>query len=354
MQWGRGGPPPNAPGGQGNAWQSPFAAAAPRNPPPPRGSRGVIVLIVALVVATIAVGVGVYLVSGSDSRSSDQADVTVRPTPTTISSTQLTPSPTTTTRTAIPSSTVPRWTKPVEPQPVLALGDNPLFSKTTTGLISSPCNLPGWGADITSAKSFFMTASGCAGKMWQNLLTNDNGLPYAPPTVRVLEPGGAAQTNCTGATANFSAFYCPTDKTIVLPTGNLQTGKYGNNWGIYLAVFAHEYAHHAQELAGITAKMNQERAAAGARTARGLEISRRYELQAQCFSGMFITALVAAGSLTADQARAVIGDQYGRGDDGEMSDHGSNEHYGAWFEQGYKHNRVAQCNTWTVSADQVT
>lgn len=73
-----------------------------------------------------------------------------------------------------------------------------------------------------------------------------------------------------------------------MSTVSMSPNRYGNHDGFYLAVYAHEYGHHVQELSGISSEEWNQRVAAGVDSPVGLELSRRSELQAQCFSGMFL------------------------------------------------------------------
>ncbi|WP_189595211.1 neutral zinc metallopeptidase, partial [Nocardia cerradoensis] len=89
-----------------------------------------------------------------------------------------------------------------------------------------------------------------------------------------------------------------------------------------------------------------ERVDAGTRSERGLELSRRIELQAQCFDGMYLGSAQDGGALTTAQIGLAVRDAGGRGDGPTDSpDHGSPDNSGAWFELGVEHNRTAQCNT---------
>ncbi|MEV5647730.1 neutral zinc metallopeptidase [Nocardia sp. NPDC052254] len=130
---------------------------------------------------------------------------------------------------------------------------------------------------------------------------------------------------------------------------------YGDRWYVYLAVFAHEYGHHVQAISGISQKSSRDRYNAGVSSATGLELSRRLELEAQCFGGMFFGSSLFVGTITNDQGYFVKQDNYDRGDDhSDVRDHGANQHYGAWYAQGEEHNRTWMCNTWNSPSDAVS
>ncbi|TDH48693.1 hypothetical protein E2F47_23000, partial [Mycobacterium eburneum] len=114
--------------------------------------------------------------------------------------------------------------------------------------------------------------------------------------------------------------------------------------------------HHIQNLTGTLSAYWQARRAAGEDSGAGLEFSRRSELQATCFSGMFVGSIIDTGGMfTADDYRIALDDQQHRGDwqAGQPRDHGSTQHNGAWWQQGADNDRVAMCNTWSASSSDV-
>lgn len=230
---------------------------------------------------------------------------------------------------------------------------NPLLTDPDATLLPADCDYAPWGTDESTARAFFGSAEKCLEDAWRPVL-EQAGLPFTPPTVNVTEDTDGITTPCTGATSNFAAFYCPANKSIYMPISQLQTDMYGDNWVVYLSVFAHEYGHHVQNLSGILRKVNSDRVDLGPRTPQGLELSRRVELQANCFDGMYLTSSTQGGSLTSGQLGLAREDAGGRGDrSGDMRDHGSPENSGLWFGRGADHNRAAQCNTFIASAGEV-
>ncbi|MEU7633472.1 neutral zinc metallopeptidase [Nocardia sp. NPDC049220] len=232
-------------------------------------------------------------------------------------------------------------------------GRNPLLTNPNATLVPARCAYSAWGTQVDVARKFFETAASCLEAAWKPLLGKAN-LPFQPPALNVSATTAGITTPCTGSTSNFAAFYCPANKTIYLPISQLQTDYFKDNWVVYLSVFAHEYGHHVQAMSGILRKANSERADVGPRSTVGLELSRRVELQANCFDGMYLSSSAGGGSLTNPQLTVARKDAYGRGDQaGDMRDHGTSENGGVWFETGLDENLAAQCNTFTASADAV-
>jgi predicted metalloprotease len=232
-------------------------------------------------------------------------------------------------------------------------GSNPLVTDPNATLLPVRCNYAPWGTQVDTARKFFETAAGCLEAAWKPVLEKAN-LPFQSPLLNVSATTAGITTPCTGTTSNFAAFYCPANKTVYMPISQLQTGLFKDNWVVYLSVFAHEYGHHVQAMSGILRKANSDRVDAGARSDKGLELSRRVELQANCFDGMYMASSSGGGSLTPAQITLARRDAHGRGDQrGDMRDHGTAENGGAWFETGVDKNRSAQCNTFTASANAV-
>ncbi|MFE6863780.1 neutral zinc metallopeptidase [Nocardia sp. NPDC057668] len=246
-------------------------------------------------------------------------------------------------------------TYPAQPDApgVAKTSDNPLVVDTGLTLIPANCDYTPWSTQLSAARTFFDTAAKCLEDAWRPLFTEVN-LAFEAPKVMVSEGTSGITTLCTGNSSSFAAFYCSADKTIYMPISQLQTDMYGDNWVVYLSVFAHEYGHHVQAQSGILGKVHQERRTAGTRSDGGLELSRRTELQANCFDGMFLASSKGGGALTSAQINVAKNDIYHRGDaPGDMRDHGSSQNSGGWFELGYDKNRTAQCNTFAAAASKV-
>lgn len=236
---------------------------------------------------------------------------------------------------------------------VQATADNPLLTNADYTLLPAKCAYTAWSTQVDVARKFFETAASCLQSAWKPLFDKMN-LPFEPPKLNVSATTSGITTLCTGSSNNFAAFYCSADMTIYMPISQLQTDLFGNNWVVYLSVFAHEYGHHVQAQAGILGKVHSQRRDAGARSDLGLELSRRTELQAQCFDGMYLSSSSNGGSLTSAQIGVARNDAYHRGDaPGDMRDHGTASNMGTWFETGYDKDRTMQCNTFSVPASKV-
>ncbi|WP_028661873.1 neutral zinc metallopeptidase [Saccharomonospora saliphila] len=239
------------------------------------------------------------------------------------------------------------------PRKIYALADHPILQDPDAGLRNRACVLPAWESSPAGAQTFFRAARECLDAAWEPFL-RAYGLPFRPPTLH-FPSATSFETECGTITVGITtaAYYC--ENNLYLPYDGLQTSQYGNAPGVYLALFAHEYGHHVQELAGIMDAAWERIYDAGTDSAAGREMSRRKELQAQCFSGMFLGAHVdQGGTITRQMYDRAWYDQETRGDDTSGThDHGSNANYAKWWRAGAYDNRIADCNTFDAPSAEV-
>ncbi|MBB3661804.1 hypothetical protein FB384_000708 [Prauserella sediminis] len=246
---------------------------------------------------------------------------------------------------------------PAGPEKVYKLGQHPLFQNTDGGLTANACPLPAWQDTDAAAKAFLTAANDCLNTTWGDLLRAYN-LPFERPTLH-FPRGRSYNTPCGTEQVSIkrAAVYC--ENNLYVPIAGLQLENYPNRPGIHLALLAHEYGHHVQYVSGILdAAWQQINNAGGLGTTKGDAVSRRMELQAQCFSGMFMgshTGRSGADGVTQTMLDHAWYNQQERGDDTSgTTDHGSNENYAAWWQQGSRDNRLYQCNTWLAEAGSVS
>jgi predicted metalloprotease len=324
--------------------------------PRPKSNTGP--LVATIVVAVLVVSAGLVGILALNDRGDHVADTGYAEPAATSSETGTTSETADTTTSDVPLTTTtdepapttddtPTETTPAGPQPVYELGENPLFAGDL-GAPAITCNLSRWQTTPQGAKAFFTSALPCLNAAWQPVMARA-GLPFFPPAMEF--PEGTNWSSPCGSVAGgggaVAAFYCGENNTLYMPFAGLQTEMYGAHPGVYLAVFAHEYGHHVQSMSGVLDTYSQARYDAGVDTEPGLVLSRRLELQAQCFSGMFMAASYGRGSVNdtiLDEARTT----QDRGDHtaGLPRDHGTDAHASSWWEQGAQKNRTFQCNTW--------
>lgn len=339
------------------AQQQPQHSAAQFSRQPRR--TGPVIAICVGVVSVLALGlvVAVSLASREDTdlaNTGNQGGPAVSATPPPPSSTSTWPS------TPSPSSSrdepTTRTTTPSAPQPrkVLRLADHPILQDPSAGLHGQTCALPTWQSSQSGAQAFFSAAADCLNAAWGPFLAAHD-MPFTPPALH-FPTGPRFQTDCGTIEVGIAtaAYYC--ENNLYVPYGGLQTEQYGDSPGVYLALFAHEYGHHVQEMTGMMDAAWEKIYAAGRNSPAGLEMARRKELQAQCFSGMFLrTHIGNGGSGTQRMYDRAWQDQQTRGDDTSGSnDHGSNAHYAGWWRTGAQQNRIADCNTFAAASSEVS
>jgi predicted metalloprotease len=311
------------------AWPPVPMSPYPPPPPPRRPSRRPFVTL--FLIGLVVLGVAVI---GLNGRSRSQ---------------QSSPPPPTGLPTSVPSTSPGTGGNP---DGVDKLGDNPLFS-ASGGPKQVTCQLPRWQSVPAASNAYFTAALPCLDAAWSPVLQSVS-LPFHEP--KLAFPSGKTWSSPCGSVSQeeAAAFYCGGDQTLYMPMSGLQTDVFGNHSGAYLAVFAHEYGHFVQDLSGVlTAAHEKEYTGADPDNAASLEVSRRLELQAQCFSGLFLAAAVGRGSVDQAVARDAQ-DTQERGDQpGERRDHGTSVHASAWWTQGFVKQTVAQCNTWVASSSDV-
>ncbi|WP_067789882.1 neutral zinc metallopeptidase [Nocardia amikacinitolerans] len=245
-------------------------------------------------------------------------------------------------------------TRPAGPQPVAKLGDHPMFSRNEIGLNNIRCSFPRYSSNPDVARAFFQAGLACLDEMWKPNMGVFN-LPFSTPGLVVKANKEELSSPCRSGPASSEAFYCSSSKTIYMAMNGLIDNTTPYPAMEALAILAHEYGHHVQGLTGILGAVHDRRYNLGARTAAGLEMSRRLELEASCFGGMYLGSAQFAGSFSPAEGSAALQDHYRRGDHpGRERDHGSPAHNGSWYEHGYKTNRNFQCNTWLAPSDEVS
>lgn len=328
----------------------------PSGRPPKRTDAGLWMVLALFVVVGALVAVLVVVrndvgdnksQAGSTSTQTAEPDVTgptrIERTRKTAASTQRTTTTPRNTTTAPPTSTSAGG------QPVVALADNPIHDSGLPGLQGLTCNYVPFASDEAAATNFLKAAVDCLDRLWGPVV-EAAGLPYYSPSLAVT----ADDSPCgTGAP---DAFYCGSNATIYMPlTGDTLT-RYADAPIVILSILAHEYGHHVQGLSGVLTATAQERRDAGPTTDLGLELSRRLELESQCFAGMYMAAGAISGQLTTDSVAYARDDAYNRGDfpdTGYPRDHGTPENNGGWWSWGYENNQPYYCNTWVSPAADV-
>ncbi len=241
-------------------------------------------------------------------------------------------------------------TEPPRPRAVHRLVDHPLLTSPVP-LSRVTCALPEFGVSDSELAAYYTAGVACLDQAWQPALAQVN-LPFESPKLDASPdltdgPCGPAPDENEAV-----AYYCGRNRTIHMPTTRLRDNGGGDHPGTHLATLAHEYGHHIQALSGILRAADGKIVDAGEGTPAGLEMSRRIELQANCFAGMFLTTV--AASIGPDLAQAAADDfQYAMEEPADKNAHGTPENQAEWASFGFTSGVTTSCNTYTASAEAV-
>lgn len=153
------------------------------------------------------------------------------------------------------------------------------------------------------------------------------------------------------------AYYCSANRTIYWPATR-DDGREAYTFARlgYVALTAHEFGHHLQSVTGMVNGYGRRHAAAKSRGERYL-LSRRLELQAQCFEGVFLATVARSIRLSAaDLEELRMWHSYTGDEDPPESrqpDHGTSAAQIRWLDRGLKSQDLGRCNTWTASKSAV-
>ncbi|GDY33102.1 neutral zinc metallopeptidase [Gandjariella thermophila] len=237
------------------------------------------------------------------------------------------------------------------PRTAAPLGDNPLLA---AGLAASPvtCALPPFGRSDDRLTAYYQAVVRCLNDAWAPVLRAAD-IPFRAPNLRITADLPASA--CGGAPdAEAVAYYCGRDETIYMSTRRgLANG--GGQAPTHLATLSHEYGHHVQLLSGMLTTASQRIVGTGERSATGLELTRRIELQANCFAGVFLSAAGGHGSISRSLAQQADRDFHDAvAEPAGDNTHGSPKHQGEWADRGFVSGRPADCNTWAAAPDAVS
>jgi predicted metalloprotease len=237
---------------------------------------------------------------------------------------------------------------------------------TTTSTVESPDlkrlqhvpepSGPPPSSSTSDTRAFLRRVFDHAEAMWQAEFRTA-GVTYRPARLTIFSH--AVNTACGAQTADVGPFYCPASFGVYLDTQFFAalSRKVGVRLGDFAQAYvvAHELGHHVQTLLGIS----HQRAAADQQDPAGKNArSVLFELQADCFAGVWMHAAYRQGAASdadlqdALNAAAVVGDDFlshatGGGRPREEWTHGSSAQRRHWLTTGFREGRPAACDTFS-------
>lgn len=204
---------------------------------------------------------------------------------------------------------------------------------------------------------------GSYGKRLVNCLVKAFGKPLAAHGIQLSTPKLKAyrktiKTPCGRfGQRDAPAYYCSVTHTIYWPVaGDDSNEAYTFARLGYVGLIAHEFGHHMQTESGMLREYGQRTFAAKSRGQRHL-LSRRLELQAQCFEGIFLATAARSIDLSNnDRYQLRLWHTYTGDEDppaGRKPDHGSSAAQIRWLNRGLDSADFGRCNTWKASKKSV-
>ena len=240
----------------------------------------------------------------------------------------------------------------------LGVDITPFLNGASTDTISTQYSTQITEADERAA-AFVSVTLADKEEVWADIFQRQVGAVYIAPKLVLFK--GQAQSACGGATAATGSFYCPSEQKAFLDTDFFVTmeqrlGARGDFAAAY--VVAHEIAHHVQNELDILRQVNRMRATADEEASNALSV--RVELQADCFAGIWASAVqdrfgtLERGDIAeAMNAAAQIGDdtQVRNADQAvqlHTFTHGTSAQRQRWFQRGYDSGDLTICDTFSV------
>lgn len=183
------------------------------------------------------------------------------------------------------------------------------------------------------------------------------GLPYQNPQVWVVEePGPINHGQIAGRkSAEEGPFYNAGDESIYMASPSLWLPKLATIGDFADAyIVAHEWGHHVQKLSGIYVWYQERKK--GADLLVLSDLSKRYELQADCLAGTWANSEYYLGSLGERDIKEAMTMAHALGDDvlnpgagPSPVDHGTAEERKIWFMYGYNNGKPELCDPFAVA-----
>lgn len=213
----------------------------------------------------------------------------------------------------------------------------------------------------TQLKALILKTGNCMNQAWRPVLEKQ-GIKFSPPRYAIASGRGRGACGDYPQPGSMVPYYCPRNNTIYASTSAMARGNgnargYGQilSWhGGIISMMAHEYGHHVQNITGLMDSWWQQTLASSSQSGK-LELSRRLELQATCFGGMWMRSVAASYPVSTANRNKLFW-FYGQVGDypGWPRDHGKPVNNHRWFRQGWERNQAYQCNTWMAPASTVS
>lgn len=253
-----------------------------------------------------------------------------------------------------PAETEPELPEGGPGSPQQVLRENPFYE--AGGVVELDCPAPPLNDLTTEAqRTYYEQIFACLNEAWAPLLSSIGADGPAPALFVFDAPGNSPCGSFEPAEGRRLAFYCPANNTMYADVTQMANIFPVKHHVAYAMVLAHEYGHHLQNVTGIIAAQGQ---LGYEHPELRMQLSRRTELQASCFGGMFIRGIAASYPVEGEQAEAFefyAYNAFGDADDAPPRErtHGRTRTQGAWIEIGFTENHTAACDSYSAPAAEV-
>lgn len=202
---------------------------------------------------------------------------------------------------------------------------------------------------------FVRRTTRCLERAWREQFA-EQGIDFAAPGL-VVSRSERPTSPCRSGMSGYLpiAFYCPANQTVYYSLRSAAEVSVARNREHLVASPAHEYGHHIQQLVGINAAYDARRMESYPdQVTAYARLTRRLELQAQCFAGVFVGSNARSMDVTRARMAAVAartGDDavHGADDDPALRTHGSFANNRRWLvRHGWDTRDPGRCNTWAA------
>lgn len=254
-------------------------------------------------------------------------------------------------------------TAPTEPDPIPTpktnaeatafLENNPVYTET----IPSPvqCEMSKNFNSATASEAELQTQLDelvtCNLRVWGPSLERA-GFTTHRPSVTIY---GKSITSPCGK-SGINAFYCSANQQLYFSDEMARAMPVTAQPHIIDMIMAHEYAHLLQGRFGIFGTVMKLDMST---ESESNEVMRRVEVQADCFSGLYLRSVSESMDYDQRQVRTfldayhAIGDDVLTGEPGRSEGHGLGETRQFWGQTGLSTDQIGKCNTWSAPSGQV-
>jgi predicted metalloprotease len=231
------------------------------------------------------------------------------------------------------------------------LKTNPLYSQSLPPTSCSIADIDLTRASITQIELHLNTFVDCLMATWRPPVIGAGfELPHPSVTVYARET-----TSACGALPMENAVYCSADQQIYFARDLIDAFPHNYQTMRFMAeaVLAHEFGHTVQYRTMILISETVLQEDATTKAAEN-DLSRRLEMQADCFAGLFFNAVAVSTELTNDDRQNITGLYTTLGGTTAYSDdHGTGANRAHWLGQGLMSTTPSSCSTFTAAASSV-